>query len=121
MKDQEIDHEIFADLLPFKKATKRRRSKRYPVDWEWSFVNDEYGSVEHFKTLNELLESLKEDGIGFSESVANLNIKLARYGGGISEEMNDEIWPTLDGLDPVMEYGHKTPKRFIKEIAIALK
>ena len=122
MKEVETDHEIFADLLPRRMFPKRRR-KSTPVLWEWGYYNHIDDDWNFFKTLKGLIEHLRGEGsslygqISFNK-YSDSQILLKRRGEQSRSE--DEAEVTVTGLPEEMEYGHKTPKRFVGQVSRAL-
>jgi len=123
MKEIETDHEIFADLLPRRMFPKRRR-KSFPIVWEWGYYNHIDDDWNFFSTLKGLVEHLEVNEestfggqISFNKDTDS-QIVLKRRGEQSRSE--DEAEVTVTGLPEEMEYGHKTPTRFVGQVRRAL-
>jgi len=123
MKEVETDHEIFADLLPRRMFPKRRR-KPTPVLWEWGHYNHIDDDWNFFHTLKGLIKYLRrQEGSTFGGQVSfnkdtDSQIVLKRR--VCDEKYDDEVEVTVTGLPEEMDYGHKTPNRFVGQVRRAL-
>ena len=122
MKKVEIDHELFADLLP--RMSPKRRRKPTPIVWEWGHYDHIDDDWNFFNTLEGLIEHLETNEESTLAEEISLNkdtysqIVLKRRGDLYRSE--DEVEVTITGLPEEMDYGHRTPKRFVGQVRRAL-
>lgn len=123
MKEVETDHEIFADLLPRRMFPKRRR-KPSPIVWEWGHYNHIDDDWHFFHTLAGLIRYLERQEestfggqVSFNKDTdSQIVLKRRAY----NEKYDDEVEVTVTGLNEEMDYGHKTPTRFVGQVRRAL-